>query len=83
MGCTKVVRAGYGVRVWKVIIKEWDSMVRKIAFDVGDESRVKFWKDKWCGSVPLCEVFSTLFVVTTNKEALIKDMWSMNEGGGC
>ena len=79
--CTKVGRAGYGVGVWKVIRKERDLMVGKIAFEVGDGSRVKFWKDK-CGSVPLCDAFPTLIAVTTNKEALIKDMWSMNEGEG-
>ena len=73
--CTKGVRASYGVGVWKVIRKGQDSMVGKIAIEVGDGSRVKFWNDKWCGSVPLCDVFPTLFVVTTNKEALIKALF--------
>ena len=31
-----------------------------MVFEVGDGSRVHFWKDKWCGSIMvLCDAFPT------------------------
>ena len=71
---TKVERAGYGVGVWKAIRKEWDLIIGKVAFAVGNGSRVNFWKDKCWGSMPLCEAFPNLFALATNKDALIKDL---------
>ena len=81
--CTKMVRAGYGVGVWKVIRKGWDLVAGKIVFEVGNGSRVVFWKDKWCGSMTLCDAFPNLFVVAAHKDAVIKEIWSPDEGGGC
>ena len=56
-------------------------MLGKLAFEVGDGSRVIFWKDKWCGSVPLCEAFPNHIAVAAHKDPLIKDMWNLDEGG--
>ena len=42
-----------------------------------------FWKDKWCGSMALCDAFPNLFVVVAQKDVVIKKMWSPDEGGGC
>ena len=50
---TKVVRAGYGVGVWKMIKKEWNVAAGNLAFEVGDEGMANFWKENWCGSMPL------------------------------
>ena len=30
----------------------------------------------------LCDAFPNLFVVAANKDVVIKEMWSPNEGGG-
>ena len=43
----------------------------KISFKVGNESRVKFWKDRWCGEQPLCEIFLSLFTLSSSKEAWV------------
>ena len=42
-----------------------------------------FWKDKWCGPTPLCVEYPNLFAIATSKDALVSDVWSMGENGGC
>ena len=54
-----------------------------MAFEEGNGSRVLFWKDKWCGSMALCDAFPNLFVVVAHKDVVIKEMWSLDERGGC
>ena len=34
----------------------------KIYFEVGNESRVKYWNYRCCSEQPLCEIFLFLFV---------------------
>ena len=38
-----------------------------MVFEVGDETSVYFWKDKWCGLMTLCDAFPNLFVITAHK----------------
>ena len=54
----------------------------KISFVVGEGNRVLFWKDKWCGSAPLCEAYPNIFAIAANKNALVKEAWSLDEGRG-
>ena len=81
--CIKMVRVGYGVGVWKEIRKGWDMVAGKILFEVSNGSRVLFWKDKWCGSMTLCDAFPNLSAVAAHKDVVIKEMSSLDEGGGC
>ena len=49
---------------------------------MGNESRVKFWKDRWCSEKPLCDTFPTLFALFDAKEAWVVDFWDhCGEGG--
>ena len=51
-------------------------MVRLNAkFVVGDDSRVRFWKDVWGGEEALCIMFPTLFSLAVRKDALIREVW--------
>ncbi|KAJ9673648.1 hypothetical protein PVL29_023293 [Vitis rotundifolia] len=43
-------------------------------FVVGVGKKVRFWKDKWCGTTPLCEDFPSLFALTTSKEAWVNEV---------
>ncbi|RVX11625.1 hypothetical protein CK203_015803 [Vitis vinifera] len=43
----------------------------------GSLVRVKFWKDIWCGNIPLCEAFPSLFAF-----AVSQDAWVEDSGGG-
>ena len=36
---------------------------------------MSFWKDKWCGTIPLCESFPSLYALATSKDAWVKDVW--------
>ena len=44
---------------------------------------VRFWKDTWCGEVPLCDTFPSLYALAVNKEVLAVDFWELSgvEGG--
>ena len=62
------VRGRFGVGLWKAI-KEWKYLSGKLAYQVGNGQRVRFWLDKWCGDEPLSESFSFLFTLSMSKEA--------------
>ena len=40
------MREGYGVGLWKAFRKNWDTFNIILSFIVGNEQRVKFWKDR-------------------------------------
>ena len=44
--CSWEVRKVYGVRLWKVIRKDWDLVSNRISFLLGNRQSVRFWKDK-------------------------------------
>ena len=49
----------------------------------GMAKRVRFWKDIWCGNIPLCEAFPSLYDLSVSKDAWVADCWdSMGEEGG-
>ncbi|RVW38191.1 hypothetical protein CK203_106221 [Vitis vinifera] len=48
-------------------------------FVVGDGKKVRFWKDKWCGTTSLCKVFPSLFALATSKEAWVNEVWTTEE----
>ncbi|RVW49006.1 hypothetical protein CK203_080972 [Vitis vinifera] len=53
----------------------------RLAYQVGNEQRVRFWMDKWCGDEPLSESFPSLFTLFMSKEAWAADVWNP-EGEG-
>ena len=81
--CSKEVRGGYGVGLWKTIRKLWDVISSKLSFSVGNGKRIKFWKDKWCGDEPLNVSFPSLFALSNSKDDWVMELWQLsNEGGG-
>ena len=69
----------YGVGLWKEISKETTQLKQHYAFELGDGSRVKFWKDAWCDVTPLCLSFPSLFEVTRAKGAKVMELWEGSE----
>ena len=58
-------------------------LLNNVSFSVGDGKRVRFWKDIWCGNMPLCEAFPSLFDLVGSKDAWVADYWvPMGEEGG-
>ena len=47
--CTKKVTNAYGVSLWRHIRSGWMSFSKLLLYEVGDGTRVKFWKHVWCG----------------------------------
>ena len=71
--CSHRVQVPYGVGLWKFIQIGWDSFSRHLPFTVGDDSRIKFWHDSWCGDQPLLERFLELFRLARVPEASVAD----------
>ena len=47
--CSNPGKGPYGVSVWKFIRHGWDNFHSQCSFLVGNDQRVKFWQDWWCG----------------------------------
>ena len=76
-------KEGFGVGLWKNL-RQWGYLVSNgFSYVVGDGKRMKFWKDRWCGDLPLDVAFSSLFSRAMAKEAWVGDSWSFKYGGGC
>ena len=54
----------------------------RISFSVGNESRAKFWRDKWYGVEPLSVSFPSLFALATSEEIWVANLWSYSSGRG-
>ena len=74
--CSRDVREGYGVGLWKTIRKFGHTVSSRLSFVVGNRQRVSFWKDAWCGDTPLWVSFPSLFALADPKEAWVKDVRS-------
>ena len=80
--CTRKMREGHGVGLWKEIRKEGSLLHNKIVFSMGDGRRVRFWKDKWCGSDALCNSFPSLYALAASKEAWVAEIWDSTSEEG-
>ena len=72
--CSREVRDGYSVGLSKAIRKEWHIVDSRLAFVVDNGQRMKFWKDKWCGALPSCDSFPTLFALIVSKDTWVKNV---------
>ena len=76
-------REAYGVGLWKAMSKMRHLVTPSFGFVVGDGKKVRFWKDKWCGTTPLCDAFPSLFALATFKEDWVNEVWTIaGERGG-
>ena len=71
--CTREVKKGYGVGLWKEIRREGPLMFKNFVFFVGDGRIMRFWKDKWCGNNSLCDSFPSLYALAYSKDAWVAD----------
>ena len=79
--CTRAVSERYGVGLWKAIRNEWLFLKSRLAYQVDNGRRVKFWKDKWCGDKPFCESFPSLYSISLSKDAWVSDVWNLDSDG--
>ena len=59
----------YGVSLWRFIRKGWLNFFKLLQYDVGDGTRVKFWKHAWCGDCTLKEAFLDLFFLSRARDS--------------
>ena len=78
--CTRSINGPYGVGLWKSISQGWPSFSRHILYNIGDGSRVKFWKDRWCGESSLAFSYPNLFRFCKNKEASVAELMKSSNG---
>ena len=47
-------------------------------YEVGDDTRVKFWKHMWCGDCTLKEAFLEIYCLSRARDALVAEVmgWS-------
>ena len=80
---TRDFKGGFGVGLWKEISKEWPLFLQNYAFSLGDNRRIRFWKDVWCGEEALCSLFPTMFSLAVQKDAMVSELWNhFREEGG-
>jgi len=63
----------FGVGVWKFIRKGWDSFSGFTRFVVGDDFKINFWHDLWCGDMALKVAFPTFFGIARAQDASVAD----------
>lgn len=69
------VREGYGVGVWKAIRSGQENLYSRTCFMVDNGLRMKFWKGRWYGDLPLKETFPILFVIANVEDAWVVEVW--------
>ena len=57
-------------------------MSGRLAYQVGNEQRVRFYIDKWCGYESFCESFPSLFTLSSSKEAWVANVWNLEGDRG-
>ena len=76
---TRDIRGGYGTGLWKDIRKEWLTFSQNTTSSLGNDRRLGFWKDPWCGETVLCNAFPTLFNLAVHKDARVADVWDSSK----
>ena len=71
-GTSKLGKGGQGCGLWRSIRMDWEVFNKNFQYKVGVGDRVKFWKDRWCGDLPLNLAFSVLYNFAANREASVE-----------
>ena len=72
--CTKKVTNVYGVSLWRFIRSGRLNFSKLLQSDVGDGTRVKFWKHMWCGDCTLKEAFPELYFLSRAMDSSVVDV---------
>ena len=72
---TKDLNRGRSYRLWADILKHKEVFFSFSAFLLGDETKIRFWKDGWCEAQSLSEKFLDLFSILLSKDAFVADSW--------
>lgn len=57
------------MELYKAIENGWEEFDRRVEFRVGNDRRIRVWKDGWNGKDSLEEAFLELFSLASTKDA--------------
>ena len=77
----KKVTSPYRVSLWRYIRSGWLNFSKLLVYDVGDGTRVKFWKHVWCGDCTLQEAFPELYCLSRSKDSSEVEVMGWSAGG--
>ena len=78
--CTKKVTSPYRVSLWRYIRSDWLNFSKLLVYDVGDGTKVKFWKHVWCGKCTLQEAFPELYCLSRSKDSSVAEVMGWSAG---
>jgi hypothetical protein len=53
------------------------SFASYVSTRVGDGANTDFWRDSWCGNIPLCVCFRRLYDLAVNKPVTVRNMFEL------
>ena len=72
--------SAYGVSLWRFIRSCWLNFSKLLLYDVGDGTRVQFWKHGWCGDCTLQEAFPELYCISRTKDSSVAEVMCWSAG---
>ena len=75
-----MVTSSYGVSLWRFIRSGWVNFSKLLVYDVGDGTRVKFWKHVWCGDCTFQEAFPELYGLSRLKDSSVAKVMGWSAG---
>ena len=60
--------------MWRSIKEGTEKFISQILFNVGEDSRVSFCHDPWCGPTPLKKLFPSMYDCSISKEVWVSDL---------
>ncbi|XP_077250135.1 uncharacterized protein LOC143889713 [Tasmannia lanceolata] len=67
--------------IWRDVMKLKLKFGKGIRFRVYKGNQIRFWLNAWCDYRPLSDIFSDLFLVAADKDALVRDYFIRSENG--
>jgi len=78
--CTKNVTSAYSDSLQRFIRSGWLNFSKLLQYDVGDGTKVKFWKPVWCGDCTLQKAFPKLYCISRARESSLAKVMCWSAG---
>ena len=79
--CSREVRGTAGKGLWKYIRRGWEVFQRYTRLHLGTGAKIRFWKDAWCSTSVLLDLFPSLFLIASNKDATVAEVMEVSVSG--